>query len=102
MRSVDRRAPPCVWCLQQQHLRATAVTLGLSIIRLVFDFYLEAGEVRDARAADQVGDGLASVLDGAHQLLEILFRAATTPISRRFGVNRGIGGRENRRGKMHQ
>lgn len=34
---------------------------------------LEAGEVGDPRAADQVGDGLARVLDGTHELFEVLF-----------------------------
>lgn len=34
--------------------------------------HLEAGEVRDPRAADQVGDGLARVLDGPHELFEVL------------------------------
>lgn len=34
--------------------------------------YLKAREVGDARPADQVGDGFASVLDRPHELLQVL------------------------------
>lgn len=40
--------------------------------RALVSVYLQAGEVRDTRSADEVCDGFARVLDGAHELLQVL------------------------------
>lgn len=65
--------PTCVFC---------TATIRLRFWRSA---YLETSEVRDPRAADQVGDGLARVLDGPHKLLEVLRVGRRFVVCRKFG-----------------
>lgn len=71
--------------------------------------HLEASEVRDPRAADQVGDGLARVLDRPHELLEVLsveddlvalpwFRARAKAMGAAPKTTTSAGGRKAERG----
>lgn len=57
----------------------TAFVVAVAAAVELIPTYLEASEVRDTRPADQVGDGLARVLDGPHQLLKVLFKQISQP-----------------------